>query len=758
MSAQSIITILEVTYGNIQNAMCSLGNILVPPLGPKQKADHYYRLAIKKGCVKMIVFKLDLFGEGEAGKSCLGDAFLDLPFQKQRASTKGAQMKVMIRTALSDCGFWKELVGRERELRINQLVLGEIVKSNQQTDDKEGQAYTDGPSLRSEIEQQKTEHHQPRHLLPTMGLNEFASVQNLTKEDSVFIRQLENDKEELRRCQEIVMATLWDRGGQEAFRSAHPALMAECSLYSPTAYLLVFDITKHMGSVVKSSFREDDGRTRIVPQGVRSRTYLDGMRYMLSCIKMAHPIHTSPLNFLGRGVVNKPPAMFVVGTHKDMLGDDSTLADEQERILQDLISEKNCSEQVVLSNTSPNRVTFQVDNTRSGTVCPDEVLVNLRNLIVQMAMTYWEEAGPIPVSWAILDKGLHRVAERPENQGKIMNLEDVIAFAERLCDISNDEECKSALIYLTSLGVILYYYRIPVLSEKVFTDPQWLMNVFSTFVTVLDRANVSKELWHDLDDLHKKGLMSWPLAEYLLKNSDVCQGAYPTILTTLGVFDLIFPVTPGGELKPELPFFVPDMLAEGYSGECKWQRAMHFPSCPPPLVFRPKGFDSWPAPLFTRLVCRCASQLSVATPFLKREYAQVRLGNEIELEVAYWQQRYVIATVYSLNETAVSDEAVMRMQCLKCKDFISETLTDVKRHGMEGFEFGSCVYYGADVKVKQGFIDDSMLVDVDIYNPNNAMLFTHHGVGVSRSRFPCLEYWFPCQEYSHAGENYVARV
>ena len=131
--------------------------------------------------------------------------------------------------------------------------------------------------------------------------------------------------------------------------------------------------------------------------------------------------------------MNKPPAMFVVGTHKDMLGDDSILADEQERILQDLISEKNCSEQVVLSNTSPNRITFQVDNTQSGTGCPDEVLINLRNLIVQMAMTYWEEARPIPVSWAILDKGLHRVAERPENQGKIMNLEDVIAFAERLC-------------------------------------------------------------------------------------------------------------------------------------------------------------------------------------------------------------------------------------------------------------------------------------------------------------------------------------
>ena len=90
-----------------------------------------------------------------------------------------------------------------------------------------------------------------------MGLNEFVSIRNLTKEDSVFIRQLENDKEELRRCQEIVMATLWDRGGQEAFRSAHPALMAECTVCSPTADMLVFDITKHIESVIQSSFRED---------------------------------------------------------------------------------------------------------------------------------------------------------------------------------------------------------------------------------------------------------------------------------------------------------------------------------------------------------------------------------------------------------------------------------------------------------------------------------------------------------------------
>ena len=76
------------------------------------------------------------------------------------------------------------------------------------------------------------------------------------------------------------------------------------------------------------------------------------------------------------------------------------------------------------------------------------------------------------------------------------------------------------------------------------------------------------------------------------------------------------------------------------------KRYEFLPSCPPPLVFRPKGFDSWPAPLFTCLVCRCASQLSVATSFLKREYVQVRLGNEIELEVAYWRQRYAMATVY----------------------------------------------------------------------------------------------------------------
>ena len=43
----------------IPSALCSIGNTLVPALGPKQKADHYYRLAIKKDCVKMIVFKLD---------------------------------------------------------------------------------------------------------------------------------------------------------------------------------------------------------------------------------------------------------------------------------------------------------------------------------------------------------------------------------------------------------------------------------------------------------------------------------------------------------------------------------------------------------------------------------------------------------------------------------------------------------------------------------------------------------------------------
>lgn len=712
------------------------GTTLVPRLEPQHQLDYCYRRAISKGHLKMYVLKLDLFGEGEAGKTCLGDAFLDLPFQKQRASTKGTQIKMMIRSAASHDGSWKGLLGRGRESEINELLVGGTLMSNQDPPHKGAEVETDGHQLRSGTPKPKA-----MQKLPTLGLNEFVSVRNLTQKQSEFRKRVESDKDELLTCGDIVIATVWDRGGQEAFRSTHAALMAECTQYSPTGYLLVFDLTKHLKSLVNTGYRVDMGRTRILPEGSRSRTYADSIRYILSAVKMAHPSSQHPSNFLGKGKVKRPPAMFMVGTHKDELKKHSdSLEDEQEEILQRLISEQDYGEQVVLASESPNRVTFQVDNTRSGTGSPDPILVYLRDLIIEMTKTYWDKVGPIPMPWAVLDKSLHRVAELPQNRGKIMNVADVTVLAERLCDIPTDDECKSALIYLASLGVILYYYRIAVLREKVFTDPQWLMNILSTFITVLDRANVKPELWCDLETLQQNGRMSWSLAEYLLEKSGVWKEEYPTILTLLGEFDLIFPIA-GGQLAPLSSFFVPDMLIEDHDGKFKWQTSQSL-SLPPSLVFRPESINSCPASLFSRVVCRCASHLSLSSPLLKRDYAIFRLGREMELEMVYWQQRYIIATVYALDEASIPNESTVRMQCVHIREFVTEQVNEAKVHGMEGFDFTVCVGVQHDTEDQDVLIDDKSLVRVDNYDPSNPMLVSLEGQGVAQSSLPGLDLWF----------------
>ena len=72
-------------------------------------------------------------------------------------------------------------------------------------------------------------------------------------------------------------------------------------------------------------------------------------------------------------------------------------------------------------------------------------------------------------------------------------------------------------MYLSSVGAIFYFFKAAGLTDKVFTDPQWLFDVMSTFVTILSSENISLQYLHDLKQLKEEGRMSRQLAEHLLE-------------------------------------------------------------------------------------------------------------------------------------------------------------------------------------------------------------------------------------------------
>lgn len=738
-------------------------------LGPTAGED--YKQALSRGKLRIVRAKLDLMGKEDAGKTCLGDSLLDEPFMEQRPSTKGATIRVIIRTATGLNSNWKEVRGNEHEDTIDKLLAVGYIKDQLRSLTDEDRKEPEQDLQVDENEKMETSYSgcsssQEKRAARDVRLSERMSAQDLSnlmsaveadlnERQVAFINLLQSDKEKLRECEEMIVLTLYDRGGQEQFLMAHAALRTDCNIFSPTAYLLVMDGTKRLDEPVEeSSFRRPGGQL-IKTKRHGPKTGRDVLRLWVSMVEMAHPPgwEENTVHFLGRGTVLRPPVMFAIATRLDKMSKmDAGLADQQEQIVKEVLTEHKYGDHIVLAERAPNKVLFHVDNTKSGTGTPDSMVIKLKEFLVDMACSYWSEMPETPLPWAVLEKLLIRIALLANDIGKVVSVHDIIQLAKRHCNIPTDRECLTALKYLCSLGVVMYYDRVKGLADKVFTDPQWLFDILSIFVTVLDPNFLPANLWNDLKKLEARGIMSWDLAQYLLQESGVKnEHEFDTILKLLQLFSIICPASDENVeavLKVGQSFFVPCMLSEEHVGQMKWQQVSRHSQLPPSLVFRPEGFDAIPELLFFRLMSRCVSEWP-QLPLLKRDSVTLRLGCDIELELVYHQLHYIIATIYSLDEdTAVSQDELQK-RCVYVRQFLVQQLREAKPRG---FNFTVCVHPLTGDSYKE-LIDDDSLVCIDKYDPRNPALVTQKLHGVPLKCLPTLNLWFQAGTIVH----YVCR-
>ena len=261
-----------------------------------------------------------------------------------------------------------------------------------------------------------------------------------------------------------------------------------------------------------------------------------------------------------------------------------------------MISEsEHFAEHLVPCQKDPWDVLFYLDNTKSGKGDPDPVVVKLQDKIVEMVRADSDEGEGTPLTYVMLELGLNKVSRIASNQGKVLELSSVFGLAKQVCDLSPGRECTTALRYLSNMGVICFYHEEPGLEKEVFTDPQWLGDAMSTFVTVLGRENVPPTLWNDLAKLQNEGLMTWNLAVYLLDKAKVDVSVRGPILRLLQLFNIIAPslkspIHPEASVEVGDDFFVPSMVLEEYSSPPAYQSAILSQEAIPPLFLCPKGF------------------------------------------------------------------------------------------------------------------------------------------------------------------------
>ena len=746
-------------------------------LGPEGR-QHFLE-AIEKGTMKIARVNLDMLGDGEAGKSSLGDSLMDEPFIKERESTDGATVMYMIQTATGYSSSWKK--DENRSCSLGQLLArGSVLACDRQSEASEVEAKLSQAQLLSDakggkedistsfvtVEDVNLSIGAPSVTVERLELSssgsireessqvsgedkhivvfgeEFQKAKDLTEERAKAIKSLQDDPDELQKQDNLIYISVCDRGGQKHFLPIHTALIANCSEFIPKAYLLVFDLTKRLGEVASATFRAERGAGEITYTSCPQMKNEEIISLWASVVDLAHPESEMQLGtqknmrpFLGQHKVRRGPAMFIIGTHYDEIverGEEGQeLVIEQEVAVQKILSKHKYIERVVAADDKKSELIFKVDNTRSGTGSPDPMVNTLRKLVFDMAMTYRDKMKATPLPYVVLELGLLNVSQ-PEGPGsscdsdrKIVNIKDIVPLAQQYCDINGLSRCKTALRYLSSVGVIFYFFKAFGLTDKVFTDPQWLFDVMSTFVTILGGHNVSHLYLHDLKLLKEEGRMSRQLAEHLLERRQklgVKPKHYNTIFHLLQLADVFCPAFSRQSsakltVNDAKDFYVPCMLETDYKKQTAWELSgvtggdsgSSDSAClPPSLIFKPENVDYFPEPLFFRLSSRTAYQFP-EFPRLKRNRIQVHMGDsELDLELLYHHtSQYVIATAFPRDIEEPLTPEVVHSQCSYVRRFLCWQLNDAKRNGIDGFEYK--VYFQVGKKPGKMDVDEECL-------------------------------------------------
>ena len=340
------------------------------------------------------------------------------------------------------------------------------------------------------------------------------------KEDS-----REDDKED-------IYSILWDFAGQSVYYVTHPLFLTRRAIY-----FLVYDLSRN----------PSDKASPLVKQGVHKtfnadkynlKTNFDYLDFWMSSLAaLEDPETVLPFK--------KFPAVFLVCTHADQpycARDPVELAKE---IFGDL-------------RTKPYGAhlfdVFCVDNTKSGTKPECEEIVRLRDgvRVVSKELPHVTEA--IPIKWLKYEKALRALKE---SDYKFISLVTAKEIASKDCNI-NDNEIQTVLNFLHDLRVLIHFDDSLELSELVFLDIQWLIDVFKNVITVRT-FHEEKNFAHLWERLEREGILEEKLLKHVWNSLIPQRDAHESLIAIMEKFSLLCP-WPSSQDFPDKQYIVPSML------------------------------------------------------------------------------------------------------------------------------------------------------------------------------------------------------
>ena len=367
---------------------------------------------------------------------------------------------------------------------------------------------------------------EPEEDLLINALEKLPDFDDVAKLLPQFLREnWEDDKED-------IYSILWDFAGQSVYYVTHPLFLTRRAIY-----FLVYDLSRN----------PSDKATPLVKQGVYKafnadeynlKTNFDYLDFWMSSLAaLGDPETVLPYK--------KFPAVFLVCTHADQpycARDPAELAYE---IFGDLRAKPYGAHLFDV---------FCVDNSKSGTKSECKEIMRLRDKVHVISKELPHVTEAIPIKWLKYEKAL-RVLK--ESDYKFISLVTAKEIASKVCYI-NDSEIVTVLNFLHDLRVLIHFDDTPELSELVFLDIQWLIDVFKNVITVRS-FHEEKNFAHLWKRLEIEGILEDELLKHVWNSLIPQRETHESLIAIMEKFSLLCP-WPSSQDFSDKRYIVPSML------------------------------------------------------------------------------------------------------------------------------------------------------------------------------------------------------
>ena len=243
--------------------------------------------------------------------------------------------------------------------------------------------------------------------------------------------------------------------------------------------------------------------------------------------------------------LGKFPAVFLVCTHADQPYCDRNPFELAYEIFGDLQSKPYGAHLFEV---------FCVDNTKSGTKSECKEIMRLRETVHVVSKKLPHVIEAIPIKWLKYEKALRALKE---SDYRFISFSTAKKIAAKFCNIS-DHEVQTVLTFLHDMRVLIHFDDSPELSELVFLDIQWLIDVFKNVITV--RAYpVDKDFAPLWEKLENKGILEENLLKHVWNSLIPQKKTHESLIAIMEKFSLMCPWPSSDDLCNK-QYLVPSML------------------------------------------------------------------------------------------------------------------------------------------------------------------------------------------------------